>query len=83
MCTLTHFVQQKVMYIVGGGLPPSACPAPAEDTFSTLKSVFALSFDERIKEWTGKSINAKLIPKELKFDRYAHACCQITLEDKH
>ena len=47
----------------------------------SLKSVYTFSFAERIKEWRGKSIEAILLPKELKYKRYAHATCPIVMED--
>ena len=68
------------MYIVGGGLPPTSLQ---EVECQSLKSVYKLSFEDRIKEWGGKKIEAQGLKdlKNLKHRRYMHATCPVLFQD--
>lgn len=74
-CTVTYFPNLRQAFILGGGLPN-------QDLCPSLRQVLQVNFSESIKDWQGKSVEAHLLPKELKHARYCHATSPIEIDEK-
>ena len=75
-CTMTYFPNDKVCFIVGGGLSPQL---PVSEC-STWKAVYSFSCLDQIKDWSGRTITMNRC-KDLKHKRYGHAACAISFDE--